>query len=71
MPLQERRVHAFKNSRLKFFLEICIIALWELWKIRNGKVFDIHEASPISSYFVSKMKLDSKARGLGRRINLP
>ena len=34
-----------RTTALPSFLEICTIAMWELWKIRNRKVFDNEYAS--------------------------
>jgi hypothetical protein len=33
-------------SNLPFFTEAALIAAWELWKIRNDKVFQRHDPSP-------------------------
>ncbi|KAJ1282431.1 hypothetical protein BS78_03G051100 [Paspalum vaginatum] len=41
----DRILHARSVSRLPFFMEICIIAMWELWKLRNRKIFDGQAAS--------------------------
>ncbi|KAJ1275686.1 hypothetical protein BS78_05G154900 [Paspalum vaginatum] len=44
-PIQERVIQAKQNSSLPFFMDICIVAMWEIWKLRNRKVFDGQQAS--------------------------
>ncbi|KAJ1270484.1 hypothetical protein BS78_06G055300, partial [Paspalum vaginatum] len=40
LDIHERLLQARSTSRLPFFLEICIIGMWELWKLHNRKVFE-------------------------------
>jgi hypothetical protein len=39
LQLNDRLVHARAVNNLPFFTEAALIATWELWKLRNDKVF--------------------------------
>jgi hypothetical protein len=39
LPLQDRFTQARLSSNLPFFTEATLIAAWELWKLRNDKIF--------------------------------
>ncbi|KAJ1253748.1 hypothetical protein BS78_K199600 [Paspalum vaginatum] len=45
LHLNERLLQARRASRLPFFMEIYIIAMWELCKLRNRKIFEGQNAS--------------------------
>jgi hypothetical protein len=34
-----------RNSGHDFFIEAALIATWEIWKMRNDKIFDRHNPS--------------------------
>jgi hypothetical protein len=38
-PLQERFLKKKEDRSLPFFMEVAIIGAWELWKLRNDKIF--------------------------------
>jgi hypothetical protein len=38
LPIHERLIHATNNSPIRIFWDVILIALWEIWKIRN-KIF--------------------------------
>jgi hypothetical protein len=38
-------LHARRASNLKFFTEIVLLAAWELWKVRNDRVFNRRDHS--------------------------
>jgi hypothetical protein len=40
--LDERLLQGKKNSGHDFFIEAALIATWEIWKMRNDKIFDRH-----------------------------
>lgn len=46
MPLVERLVAANNDHNLPFFTEAALIATWELWKLRNDKVFQRRTPTP-------------------------
>ena len=39
LPIMDRLVQAASTQNIPFFTEVALIAAWELWKMRNGKVF--------------------------------
>jgi hypothetical protein len=39
LPMLERLAAASNTRNLEFFTEASLIAAWELWKVRNDKVF--------------------------------
>lgn len=39
LQLSDRLVHAGQVHNVPFFMEAALIAAWELWKMRNDKVF--------------------------------
>ncbi|WVZ64664.1 LOW QUALITY PROTEIN: hypothetical protein U9M48_014158, partial [Paspalum notatum var. saurae] len=43
--IQDRILQAIQQNNLPFALEIIVIAMWELWKITNRKIFDNQEAT--------------------------
>jgi hypothetical protein len=45
LNLEERFLQAKASSGHIFFIEAVMIAAWELWKVRNDKVFNMHEPS--------------------------
>jgi hypothetical protein len=40
LNIEERIYLAKQNSNLDFFLEITLLAAWELWKLGNDKIFN-------------------------------
>ena len=46
LPLPERFIRARDVHGLEFFTEASIIADWELWKLRNDKVFQRRDPNP-------------------------
>jgi len=38
--VQDRIVHAARNSNIPLFIEVFLIATWEIWNLRNAKIFD-------------------------------
>nr|TKW21537.1 hypothetical protein SEVIR_4G125500v2 [Setaria viridis] len=43
--IHDRLVLARQTMQLPYFIEIFIVASWELWNLRNGKIFDGNRAS--------------------------
>jgi hypothetical protein len=41
----DRVVAAASSNNVNFFMEIFIIATWEIWNLRNSIIFDISVAS--------------------------
>ena len=35
-----RLVHTVGSSNIPLFMEVFLIATWEIWKLRNAKIFD-------------------------------
>lgn len=46
LPLWDRFIHAGTIHNLPFFTEATLIAAWELWKLRNDKVFQRRDSTP-------------------------
>jgi hypothetical protein len=46
LQLMDRLVHGNLVHNLPFFVEAVLIAAWELWKMRNDKVFQRRQPSP-------------------------
>jgi hypothetical protein len=46
LELLDRFIHARSVQNIPFFTEAVLIATWELWKMRNDKVFNRHDPSP-------------------------
>jgi hypothetical protein len=46
LQLMDRLVHGSLTHNLPFFTEAALIAAWELWKMRNDKVFQRQQPSP-------------------------
>ena len=38
--LSDRLLHELHRMGLSFFMEIFVFAAWELWNLRNSKIFD-------------------------------
>lgn len=45
LGLKDRLAQAKQDCGLAFFTEASMIAAWELWKIRNDKIFDRREST--------------------------
>ena len=45
LSLEDRLTHARSTHNLPFFTEATMIAAWELWKLRNDKIFERQAAS--------------------------
>ncbi|KAJ1254632.1 hypothetical protein BS78_K021700, partial [Paspalum vaginatum] len=45
LSIKDRILHANTTSGLPYFIEVCVLAMWELWKMRNRKIFEGHTAS--------------------------
>jgi hypothetical protein len=43
LPMLERLTAASNTHNLEFFIEASLIAAWELWKVRNDKIFQRRE----------------------------
>lgn len=54
LQLSDRFIQARTASNLPFFSEAALIASWELWKLRNDKVFQRRNLSP--SLWLSNLK---------------
>jgi hypothetical protein len=54
LQLNDRLVHARAVNNLPFFTEAALIATWELWKLRNDKVFQ--RRNPSLSLWLSNFK---------------
>ncbi|KAJ1275329.1 hypothetical protein BS78_05G127700 [Paspalum vaginatum] len=52
--VQERIQCTLQASTLPYFHEISIIAMWELWKLRNRKVFD--SEAPLVRLWILRFK---------------
>jgi hypothetical protein len=39
LSLNSRLAHARQQQNIPFFMEVVIITAWEIWKIRNDKIF--------------------------------
>jgi hypothetical protein len=39
LPLLDKFTHAREAHSIPFFTEATLIATWELWKVRNNKIF--------------------------------
>lgn len=46
LPLHDRLVAAGQNHNLPFCTEAALIAAWEIWKMRNDKVFQRRNPTP-------------------------
>jgi hypothetical protein len=46
LQLSDRLVHAGQVHNVSFFTEASLIEAWELWKMRNDKVFQRHDPTP-------------------------
>jgi len=46
LPLAERLMRANEVHALDFFVEASLIAAWELWKLRNNKIFQRRDPTP-------------------------
>jgi hypothetical protein len=46
LPLLDRLVAASNSHNLPFFTEVVLIAAWELWKLRNDKIFRARTPTP-------------------------
>jgi hypothetical protein len=46
LQLHDRLMQAATIHNIPFFTEAALIAAWELWKMRNDKVFQRREPSP-------------------------
>ena len=46
LPLAERLMRANEVHALDFFVEASLIAAWELWKLRNDKIFQRRDPTP-------------------------
>jgi hypothetical protein len=46
LQLMDRLVHGSLTHNLPFFTEAALIATWELWKMRNDKVFQRQQLNP-------------------------
>lgn len=46
LPLMDRLMQAPMAQTLPFYTEATLIAAWELWKLRNDKVFQCREPTP-------------------------
>jgi hypothetical protein len=40
LGIQDRFIKASQEHGIPFFIEAALIAAWELWKLRNNKMFD-------------------------------
>ena len=40
MDIHQRVSQASQNFQHSFFMEVFLIAAWELWKVRNAVIFD-------------------------------
>ena len=40
LNLEDRLLQGMQNNGLEFFMEASMIATWEIWKIRNDKIFN-------------------------------
>lgn len=54
IPLQDRFVKEKEIQGLPFFTEATLIAAWELWKLRNDKIF--HQRVPTLALWLSNFK---------------
>jgi hypothetical protein len=52
LPLMERLARPRQDHDLQFFTEAALIGAWELWKIRNDKVFQRHDPT-LSSWLAN------------------
>jgi len=54
LSLPERFARASQDHDLQFFTEASLIGAWELWKLRNDKVFQRHD--PTLSRWLANLK---------------
>ena len=54
LSLLDRYTQAHEAHTIPFFIEATLIAAWELWKVRNDKVFQRRDPSP--SIWLSNFK---------------
>jgi hypothetical protein len=47
LPLQERFLKEKEAQGLPFFTEAALIGAWELWKLRNDKIFQRRDPTPV------------------------
>ncbi|KAJ1255822.1 hypothetical protein BS78_K154600 [Paspalum vaginatum] len=61
IPLLDRVSHARTIHAVPMFIEVVLIAAWEIWKARNDKVFRQHSHNPSTwlNNFVSQCTLQS------------
>ena len=50
LSLEDRLIDAQSTHNLPFFTEATMIAAWELWKLRNDKIFE-RQAASFSRWF--------------------
>lgn len=54
LPLVQRFAKARDEHDLEFFMEASLIAAWELWKLRNDKIF--HRGTPTFAAWIANFK---------------
>jgi len=52
LPLAERLMRANEVHALDFFVEASLIAAWELWKLRNDKIFQRRDPTPLDVQYL-------------------
>jgi hypothetical protein len=57
LNLQDRFIQARQAHGHSFFTEASMIAAWEIWKMRNGKVFDRRE--PSQARWICNLKINA------------
>ncbi|KAJ1275487.1 hypothetical protein BS78_05G139300 [Paspalum vaginatum] len=62
LHIHDRILQARHSSALPFFMEICIITMWEIWKLWNRKVFDGHQVS--GTIWITRFKDEVRLQSL-------
>lgn len=68
LPLPERLASAYQTHGLEFFTEASLIAAWELWKLRDDKVFQRQD--PTHSIWLANFKNQCLLQSLRFRDDL-
>ena len=68
LPLLDRFTQARSAHTIPFFTEAALIAAWELWKVRNDKIFQRRAPSP--SIWLSNFKQQCNLQSVRFKDNL-
>ena len=62
LPLLDRYTQARGAHNIPFFTEATLVATWELWKVRNDKIFQRRDPTP--SIWLSNFKNQCKLQSI-------